>query len=332
MKRETGKYFKFVFGMIASFLLFVFVPVSADAEEYKQVQVYDGSARVKVGNYYFWGESNKSWSKGFNIYTSKSAKTKKGTFIGTSARYGASTTCIVTNGAQVLYASRSGNKLTFYSVDVNGKNKKKYGTVPVSSNGWICLTGFCNNRIYYEKISSKITFCYFSTKTKKEKVLIKLKEDESLCTLNGGRYLYSISNNKTKSTIKIYDLKKSKLIKTHSLKKDYKSDNIGGIVGFSGKYFYFVNTVGDYNGNRVQKIYRCAVDGAGSVKLVKTLKAEEIGMVNNSYIYYWTENLNTYNESYSYYRYNFSKKKSEKISASTYDKVLEKAYKNLATM
>lgn len=322
MKKEIDRYFKISFCMIAAFLFFVFVPANVEAEEYKQVQVYDGSERVKVGKYYFWGESNKSGSKGFNIYTSKSAKAKKGTLIGTSAPYGVSAACIVTNGSQVFYASRSSNKLTFYSVDVSGKNKKKYGTIPFSSNSVFYLTGFCNNRIYYEKVSSKNTFCYFSIKTKKEKTLISFKADERLCALNGGRYLYVISSNKTTRTIKIYDLMKTKLIKKHSMKKIYNADNYECVVGFSGKYFYFVDS-----GDPIQKIYRCAVDGTGSMKLVKTWKDGKIDMVNSSYIYYYKYNIN--DESCSCYRYNFSKKKSEKISSSTYDKQIEKAYKNI---
>lgn len=314
--KQTAKHFKLYICFAIMVALFSFVPAKAQAATYRNVIfkfTNDNQNRTKVGNYYFWGSFS---GDKYNISVSKSSKAKTGKVIASvNVDYENSCYYIVTNGSQTYYFDMTAaNKYTLYRVDINGKNKKKIGTMAAYS---VFPVQFSNNRLYYAKYTSAgRAFGSFSIKTKKAKDLIK-KYDDIICSSSGGRYVYIVSTANTQAKIRIFDCQKNKIKKTHSMKK--KSSEYFSDLGTTANYFYsyIASPTGTY------KIYRCAANGSGSPKLIKTLKCFSVDLANDSYIYYYTYKTNSKGKSVStYYRYKIKQKKSQKISETTYTKAV----------
>lgn len=308
--KQSMKYFKLYSCVIVALLLFFFVPAKTEAADYQQIRFHSGDngARTKIGNYYFWGSYDDYGAAYLNI--SKSSNAAKGTYIVTMNQR-SPVFSIVTDGSQIFYTSANKNftKQTIYSVNINGKNKKKYAVI---SGAEVNLKKYYNNQLYFSSIegtsSSNSTFYSISLKNKKIKTIAK----NCGVTVSDGKYLYLSTESKTNITIKIFDCQKSKVIKTCKIKK---SSSESTYLSTTKKYLYII--VRNQGNNGMKKIYKYAADGTGSPELLAELKCAYIYLKDDNYFYYELKNDKT--GEYTYYRYNIKKKKSHKISLEVYE-------------
>lgn len=317
MKQITKK-LKLCILFAAAFLFLGFMPAKVEAANYQVVNISVGTdgQRTKVGSYYFWGAFK---SGGYKIYSSKSKTAKTGTTVATVSLLD-SAYSIVTNGSVVYYTTASSNtKHVVYRVSATGKSRKKLATISANR---IVLEKVYNNQLYYARYtSSGRSFCSLSTSTKKTKTIVKNCND-GIYSITGGRYIYAATSSSTKTTIRVFDCQKAKVIKTLSLQK--KSSAYATLY-VSKKYFYCVISTPNSDLTSTDKVYRYALNGSGKAKLIATMKSvDSIGGVTDSYIYYYTGKTNTTTGEYkvTYYKYKISTKKSTKISESAYYKAI----------
>lgn len=314
--KKTTNHLKLCFCFFAALFLFAMIPAKADAASYQSINVNPYSdSRSKVGSYYFWSEVKNGKTY---IYSSKSAKAKKGTLLATVIIQDSSCP-IFTNGSTVFYASpnKTFTKHTIYSIKSNGKNRKKHTTVKTSSYGRVAFIKLYNNRIFYQSIGKNPSFCSMSLKNNKTKTHIK---NFSAAYTSSGKNVYTITNAKTKSTVRIFDCKKLKVIKTHSIK--VPSGSYPYIMNITKKYIYTTVIIPSTVTNQppTYKFYRCPTNGSGKMELIKTLQCDMTGGINDSYIYYGVCHSSETETTYTYYRYNIKTKKTQEISENTFNK------------
>lgn len=317
MKQITKK-LKLCILFAAAFLLLGFMPAKVEAANYQIVNVSEGTngQRTKVGSYYFWGAFK---SGSYKIYSSKSKTAKTGTTVATVSLLDSSCS-IVTNGSVVYYTTASSNtKHVVYRVSATGKSRKKLATISAYR---IFLEKVYNNRLYYARYtSSGPSLCSLSTSTKKTKTIVKNCND-GIYSITGGRYIYAVTSASKKTTIRVFDCQKAKVIKTLSLQK--KSSDYATLY-VSKKYFYCVISTPNNDLTATDKVYRYASNGSGKAKLIATIKnSASMGGITDSYIYYSTYKTDTTTgeSKATYYKYKISTKKSTKISQSAYSKAV----------
>ncbi len=328
--KQTTKYRKLWICMFAVMLFLAVMPAAAKAANYQLVNISTATqgARTKVGKYYFYGAYDKD--RKYNIYTSTS-KTKSGKSLGI-VKLMDSSCSILTNGSRVYYVSSEDwtetySKHVVYGVDVNGKNQKKLCTIidPKSYNR-VFLVKVYGDQIYYRTYdfdAKTSVLGSISAKTGKKKIVAN-GYDGSVYTKDSERYMYltgGTSVEAKKSTVKVYDCKKNKVIKTYSVKKPAGTYSYLD-VSITKKYCYFLHTIGKKETEEFNtyKIYRCAQNGTGKPKLMKTIKCSNGGLKGDLFYYIITKETEPGVFSSTYYRYNITKNQNKKISKKAYFK------------
>lgn len=317
--KSMKKYLKYYLCFIVAFLFLMAVPVSAQAANYQLVDVSTGhnGVKTKVGSYYFWSQYKEG--KGNQIFSSKSSKAKTGNLIAVP-KQSESVNWILTNGSKVYYINDDSNtKHSLYEVSAIGKNRKKITSL---TGNRIVLYNYYNNRIYYRRYTnSGPNLCCISLNTKKSQTLLKNAYVDY--TNGAGRYVcVDTTKSSGKSEIlSIYDCKKSKVIKKHTIKKS--SNEYGSILVVTKNYCYI-----KIESEKAVKIYRCAKNGSGSMKLVKQIDIDTkhdgcvyVEGADDKYIYYYTSDSEAGS---AYCRLKVSSGKVSKISESAYKKATEK--------
>lgn len=311
--KQILKYLKRCVSVMVVLMVLAILPVKAEAANYQLVNVSIGQngVKTKVGSYYFWSQWKEG--KGNQLFASKSATAKTGTLLATPKQSDSSGS-ILTNGVKVYYVNDDSlKKHTLYEVGVNGKNRKKDAVI---SGREMYLVNYYNDQIYYNvPTSNGYTLSSYSVKTKKTKTLVKNVFPVSLT--GGDRYICMDSVTNSKITVQIYDCKLSKVIKKHTIKKSSSENAI--LLWLTQKYVYC-----PVYSEKATKIYRCAINGSGSIKLFTKLgEGYDFGTVDNNYIYYSVSKENKDGDFITtYYRMKLTNKKASKITEKTYNKVM----------
>lgn len=223
---------------------------------------------------------------------------------------------ILTNGTWIYFIMHDSfdDTARLYKVKYNS-TKPVYITDLPDESGYTYLISLYGNRIYFqneytdELIRVIRDLCSVSLSNNK---ISTHRSDAQVFSVGSGssaRYIYYKGCNYDKSSYNkayVYDCKEKTAVNlgttdAHRISK--------------GKLYYAKANSTKTNGG--YKIYKTGISGRGTKTLVVNLKkADSVGMISSTYVYWAKRNTDTYDN--IYYRYNIKTKESKKISEQSY--------------
>jgi hypothetical protein len=282
MKKLMSK-FKVLTVFVAAFFMVLALPARSEAAAaYKIVNLNMSfsdadNAKVKVGKYYFWEETQSDRSS--KVYVSKKADGSQKSLIYTTERYKSSGP-LLTNGTYIWYVHEDNAAGTYKicRVKMNGKSKKVYNLLYTGFGHYVTLHACRNNYIYYSVYGNKGGNTeIFRMSVKKRYQNPKKVKTAEVYGGDGARYIY-LNSSKSTTAMRVYDVKTKK---TKTIKKPADA-YLKSVRVFGGKLYYTIWNDGGYD------LYRASVSGSSRKKLASGMEQEidEIGKITSSAIWF----------------------------------------------
>lgn len=276
--KKWMKNFKFLAVFAMAFFMVLALPARSEAAStYKPVNL-SNFAKVKVGSYYFWSETQSDYSD--KVYVSRYADGSKASLIYTTEK-GTGAGQMLTNGTYIWYVQYvSGGTNKIYRCKMNGKSKVKYKTLNTGVGHGVTLLAIRSNKLYYSVFGNKggKTEIFQLSVSKKNQKQKSLKTAE-IAGSNGYRYIY-LHSSKSTTAFRVYDIKtkKTKTIKKSASEYVYYSQ----IHVISDKVYYVTGNNGTYN------LYKMNASGSGLKKLASGMEQapSDIGKITSKSIWF----------------------------------------------
>ena len=324
----TSSHFKAIVAVtIILLMVFAMMPVQADAATAKYsagTPGYGVDGKVKIGDGYFWTESNSDYTKSTLYYSAKkSTKSKKVKLASYNNDEYHMDGRILYNGSKVYYATwnlaangyefTDSTKVRIHSVSDTGKNRKTVKSIAVKDYaGYITLLKVYNGRLFFSRSGSDPDgnpvdkLCSMSLETKKISTHDKNFPVEPLENNSGSsRYIYGHSF-AGGDYIAVFDCTTKKLIRTIE----------GASRPVAGSSSLIYRVLDWYTGGYT--FYKSSLSGKDPQVILELGSNTTIDLCTSSKIYY-----GEYTDQYRYYVYTIKDGSTKELSESEYGEAVD---------